>query len=288
MTRWTIGTLALVAILVAGCSEEKAAEKPPRPLRTAVVAFQEIGETIEQTGEIRPRFETAMSFQTDGKLVFRVENGAKVKAGDVVARLDRRTRENGVLTAQAELATAKAERDLAGVNAERNRALFEKNITPQAQVQQTDASLAMAEAKVSAAEASLATAEETLSYTELRADRDGVISAVGSNEGQVVGAGQMVVTLISDAERDAIFDVPERLIQMNPNTPSVAVMLISEPTVTAKGRIREITPSADPATRTYRVKVGLDAEGSAMPFGAAVRGSIILSPQKLAVLPSSA
>lgn len=288
MNRYALSTIMLTAMFLSGCSEEKVSEMPPRPLRTVTAQFQDIGETIQQTGEIRPRFDTAMSFRINGQLIFRVENGAKVKEGDVLAKLDRRTSENGVLTSRAELATAKAELELAQINSERSRNLFDKSVTSKAQMQQADATLATAQAKVSGAEASLANAEETLSYTELRAARDGVISAVGSNEGQVVSAGQMVVTLISDAERDAVFDVPEKIIQMKLNDPSIKVTLISEPSITAEGKIREVTPSADPATRTYRVKVGLNDDGRNMPFGAAVSGAVVLSPKKIVLLPSSA
>lgn len=283
-----LGAVALVAAFLSGCSEEQPTEKPPRPLRTVTVQPQDIGETIEQTGEVRPRSETAMSFRINGQLEFRAENGASVKAGDILAKLDRRASENGVLTARADLATAKAELELAHLNAERGRSLFEKNVGSKAQMEQADATLSTAEAKLAAAEAGLANAEETLSYTELRAAYDGVISAVGSNAGQVVGAGQMVVTLISDAERDAVFDIPVQFMQMNGYDPVVKVALISEPSIAAEGKIREVAPSADPTTRTYRVKVELSAAGKDMPFGAAVRGAVVLSPQKIISVPSSA
>ncbi len=280
--------VALNAALLSSCSEEQTTEKPPRPLRTVTVQPEEIGETVEQTGEVRPRSETAMSFRIGGHLEFRAENGASVKAGDIVAKLDRRAGENDVLTARAHLATAKAELELARLNAERTRALFEKNVGSKVQMEQAEASLSTAAAKLAGAEAGLANAQGMLSYSELRAAYDGVISAVGSNAGQVVGAGQMVVNLISDAERDAVFDIPAQFMQMNGYDPVVRVVLISEPSIAAEGKVREITPSADPSTRTYRVKVGLNAAGKVMPFGAAVRGSVALAQQTMISVPSSA
>ncbi|MBB3613005.1 efflux RND transporter periplasmic adaptor subunit [Rhizobium sp. BK602] len=282
-------TLVTAIMLLSGCSEQdEMAAKAPRPIRSVTAHFQELGETVTQTGEVRPRIETAMSFRLDGQLTYRVENGSTVKAGDVVARLDRTTAQNNLLTAKADVATAKAALDLADVTAQRNRDLFAKSISSRAQMQEAEANLETAGAKVEATAAALANAEEALSYTELRAEHDGIVAATGANEGQVVSAGQMVVTVISDADRDAIFDVPEKLINMKTEPPYVEVGLISNPDVKAKGMVREITPSADPVTRTYRVKVALDAAAKEMPFGAAVIGSLVLSPQKLMELPASA
>lgn len=283
-----VGLLSLGAAILAGCSDESEAQRPARPLRAVEVQFQEAGETVEQTGEVRPRLETAMSFRLHGQVEFRVENGSLVKAGDVLAKLERGPSINGVLAARADLTTANAELEFAGLNAERTRNLFQKNTASKAQLQQADATRSTAEAKLAAAQAGLASAEQTLSYTELRAPYDGVISAVGSNQGQVVSAGQMVVTLISETERDAVFDIPAQLLQLKENVPTVSVSLVSDPSVTAKGAIREVTPSADPATRTYRLKIGLDASGRNMPFGAAVRGKVVLSPKQVISIPSSA
>lgn len=290
MMKMTLSATAVTAfMLLSGCSDhEEVAAKVPRPIRSVIVHFQELGETVMQTGEVKPRIETAMSFRLDGQLTYRVENGSTVTAGDVVARLDRTTAQNNLLTAQADVATAKAALNLGEATAQRNRDLFAKNITSRAQMQEADANLETAKAKVEVATAALANSEEGLSYTELRAEHDGIISAVGANQGQVVSAGQMVVTLISSAERDAVFDVPEKLINMKPEPPYVEISLISNPDVKAKGVVREITPSADPVTRTYRVKVALDAAAKEMPFGAAVIGSLVLSPQQLVELPASA
>lgn len=288
MNKTVFAVAALAAALLAGCSDEQAADKAPRPVRTVAAHIQDAGETIVQTGEVKPRTETPMSFRLNGQLIFRAEVGVTVKSGDTIAKLDRRPGENGVLSARADLATAEADLELAKVNAERNRNLFEKNITSKAQMQQADAALATSTAKLQAAQAALANAEEALSYTELKAAQDGVISVVSANEGQVVSAGQAVVTVISDAARDAVFDVPEKLVGMDLGDPVVEIALLSDPSVKANGRVREVTPSADAATRTYRIKVALDEAGQKMPFGSAVSGSLVLNAKKLVKLPASA
>ena len=280
--------LAGVFGLLAGCSEAEPEAKAPRPIKSVVAEVRSIGENVSQTGEIRPRYETPLSFRLDGQLTFRVENGTEVKAGDLLASIDKVPSQNNVLTARAELATTQSALEFAKLTAERNRELFSKNAISRAQLQEAEANLQAAQARFEAATTALSTAEETLTYTEVKAPRDGIISAVGANVGQIVQAGQSVVTLISNQDRDAVFDVPERLLNSGSQTTEVLVSLISNPAATATGTVREVTPSADPITRTFRVKVSLDDMGQRMPFGAAVLGTIVLSPKDLVELPASA
>jgi RND family efflux transporter MFP subunit len=280
--------LAGVLGLLAGCSEAEPEAKAPRPIKSVVAEVRSIGETVSQTGEIRPRYETPLSFRLDGQLTFRVENGIEVKAGELLASIDKVPSQNNVLTARAELATAQSALEFARLTAERNRELFSKNVISRAQLQEAEANLQTAEARFEAATTALSTAEETLTYTEIKAPRNGIVSAVGANIGQVVQASQQVVTIISNQDRDAVFDVPEHMLNVGAETTKVTVSLISNPAATAIGTVREVTPSADPITRTFRVKVSLDAQGQRMPFGAAVLGTIVLSPKDLVELPASA
>ncbi|MER8386998.1 efflux RND transporter periplasmic adaptor subunit [Mesorhizobium sp. M1380] len=226
MRKIMLGVVLLAAMLSA-CSEEPTATAEVRPIRSAVAEAKDLGENIMQTGEVRPRLETAMSFRLNGQLTYRVETGSTVRAGDIVAALDKTPSNNNLLTATAEQASAKSAVALAKRTAERSQDLFAKNVASKAQMQETQASLEAAQARLEVAAATLASAKETLSYTELKAQRDGIISSVAANEGQVVNAGQVVVTLISKEERDAVFDIPERLLALKSSDPVVDVSLIS-------------------------------------------------------------
>ena len=137
--------------------------------------------------------------------------------------------------------------------------------------------LETAQAQVDAAQAQLRIAQDQLSYTVLSADAPGAVTAVGAEPGEVVHAGQMIVQLARQGGRDAVFDVPEQLIRTGPRDPVVEIALTNDPTVRATGRVREVSPQADAATRTFQVKVGITDPPEGMRLGSTVTGRIKLS-----------
>ncbi|MVA78238.1 efflux RND transporter periplasmic adaptor subunit [Agrobacterium vitis] len=288
LRRMILCTTGVLAVLLTACSDEASTPKTPRAIKGVTVKSELIGEVFRQTGEIRPRYETPMSFRIDGLVAFRVETGSSVKKDDVLATVEKTPALINVASASAQVDEAKSDLALADVNAARNWNLIAKNAVSRAQVQQSDANLQAAKSKLEVANATLASAQQNLSYTDLKAGRDGVVSGVSINVGQVVTTGQTVLTLSSDTELDAVFDVPEQMLIENLNDSDVEVSLLSNPTLTAKGKVREVTPSADAATRTYRVKVTLDGALGGAPLGAAVAGKVTLSPKRLFKVPASA
>ncbi|MCM2438827.1 efflux RND transporter periplasmic adaptor subunit [Agrobacterium vitis] len=288
LRRMILCTTGVFAVLLSACSDEASTQKTPRAIKAVTVKSELVGEVFRQTGEIRPRYETPMSFRIDGLVAFRVETGSSVKKGDVLATVEKTPALINVASASAQVDEAKSDLALADLTAARNWELIGKNAVSRAQVQQSDANLQAAKSKLEVAAATLASAQQNLSYTDLKAGRDGVVSGVSINVGQVVTTGQTVLTLSSDTELDAVFDVPEQMLIENLNESDVEVSLLSNPTLTAKGKVREVTPSADAATRTYRVKVTLDGALSGAPLGAAVAGKVTLSPKRLFKVPASA
>lgn len=279
----TICTMAL-----SGCSDETTSQVPPKTVRAVTVKSENLGETFSQTGTIQPRYEIPMSFRLDGLLEFRAENGSVVKAGDVVATIEKTPSTINVSSASAQVDAAKSEVALADITAARNWELFPKSAISRAQVQQGDASLLAAKAKLEVASAALDSAKQALSYTDLKAARDGIISGVSVNEGQVVTTGQTVLTLSSNTQLDAVFDVPEQMLSEDLADTDVEVRLISNPALVTKGKVRELTPSANAETRTYRVRVTLEGTIEGAPLGAAVTGKVVLSPKRVFEVPSSA
>jgi membrane fusion protein, multidrug efflux system len=134
----------------------------------------------------------------------------------------------------------------------------------------------------------LKTAHDLVSFTELKADAPGVLTAIGPAAGEVVQAGQMIVRLARKDGRDAVFDVPAQLLRSAPSDPQIAVSLTNDPTVTVRGRVREVAPQANPVTRTFEVKVGLTDPPPAMLLGATVTGRMEMDSTPIIEVPASA
>src|SRR5262249_39013654 len=131
-------------------------------------------------------------------------------------------------------------------------------------------------------------ASENLGYTDLRADADGVITAIGADPGQVVSAGQMVVRLAQPGEREAVFNVAEATFKNPPKNPTVEVKLVSNPEITTEGKVRYVSPQADPTTRTFTVRLALPPAPPQMRLGANVVGSVTVNEGQTITIPGSA
>lgn len=281
----------LSAAFLSGCDSVDDAPVPPpvRPVKTQLVMPAMNREPVSLTGEIRPHEETVLGFRLDGRVLNRLMDvGASVKRGDVIATLDARDSENQLRSAQADLASAASAERLAKSNFSRMKTLAPGGAIARVQLDEAQANWDAAVSRRESAQATVKGAQERLSYTQLTAAQDGVITTVSVNPGQVVSAGQEVVRLASLDGRDAVFDVPERLV--NPSLPSrvIRVSLLSEPSVQAEGRVRDISPQADPVTRTFRVRVTLTSPPAAMVLGASVNGAIQQSGTAVIELPASA
>lgn len=280
---------ALLVCLLAACEEKTAAPEPPRPVRTVVAERIDERQTMTQTGTVTPRVETDVSFQVSGRLLRRVVDvGARIGKGDLIASIDPSDIANEVKAAEADVASSAAAQAIAQSNLERQRWLFDRQIVAKVSVESAESDWKAAVAKHDAATAALASARNKLGYADLRASLSGVVTAVGANAGQVVGAGQMVVRIASDSEKDATFDVAESVINSIPPDVEVRVSLLSDPGVSTKGRVREISPSADDATRSYRIKVGLADAPEEMSLGATVTGAITAPGVPAITLPAAA
>ena len=132
------------------------------------------------------------------------------------------------------------------------------------------------------------TAREQQSYTVLSANSPGAVTATGAEPGEVVRAGQTIVQLARQGGRDAVFDVPEQLIRNNPPDTQVDIALTNDPQVKATGRVREVSPQADAATRTFQVKVGITDPPAAMKLGDTVVGRVRLTAPPGVEVPASA
>ena len=287
----------LTALVVAGCSlavlscqpaEEPAAE-PVRPVRTVTIGEQAQGETISLTGHIHAEEEVNLSFRTGGRMISRSVNvGDTVRAGQVVARLEEEPSRNALIAAQANLVSARGQLTRSRNDYERQRSLLDRGFTTFVRYDQALQELLAAQAQVDAAQAQLNKAQDDVGFTRMISDQAGAITAVGAEPGEVVQAGQMIVQVAHQGGRDAVFEVPERVIRITPPDALVTVALASDSTVQTTGRVREVSPQANPVTRTFRIRIGLTNVPAAMRLGSTVIGTVQLAEAAGTQIPASA
>ena len=236
-----------------------------------VTAKAEHAGLLNFAGSVQPRISTNLAFRTLGQVITRnVQVGDIVKQGDVLMELDPLALQFALRGAKADLRSANAQFDNAQAVEKRKQILVSSNSTSQAELDLAQQGLISAQANVDKAQASLDKVEQQLGYATLKADFDGVITASTADVGQTVAAGMTVLTLARLDQRDAIVDVPQALLAPVKSTPEIDVDLQLDPKVTARGTLREISPQADPTTRTYRIKIAIDSAPEAFRLGSVV------------------
>ena len=284
-----IAASALIVLALAGCDKKTAEIIQPRPVRTVTVERWAEGETVSLTGQIRAKDEANLAFRIDGRMLERrVDLGDEVKQGQIIAVLDPSNESYALRTAEANLTSVQAIQVQAQLTYGRKKALVAKGWVPQAEFDAARQALDTVNAQVQAAQAQVRIAQDALSYTVLFGDGPGYVTEVGAQPGEVVKAGQMVVHIARDGPRDAVFGVPEEIMRTGPRDPLVRIALTNNPDIKATGRVREVSPQANPTTRTYEVKVGIIDPPPAMALGATVTGSITLAAPSGVEVPPSA
>lgn len=266
----------LAAILLAVLASPAAAQEPARlPPVVAVetVRIVPFAQEVSFTGAVAAAVVNDLSFRTGGRVLERlVETGDAVKAGQAVARLDRREQEADMRGAQAGLDAAEAQLSLARSGFERQEALFGQGVVTRRALDDATQALRVAEADVQVAQARLANAKEALGHTELRAEADGIVLSHAIEPGQIVQATQSVVRVALSGGRDAVFNIDEAFMAEH-RSRDVLLALVSDRTVTAGGNIREISPVVDRTSGTIRVKVAIVDTPDAFTLGAPVVGT---------------
>lgn len=250
----------LLLFLLAGCGKEEPRTEEVRPVRAIQLAAGSGGERVEFSGDVRPRYESRLGFRVGGKIVERrVDVGANVKDGQVLMRLDPQDLRLAEAQARATLRAAETERDLAQADYKRHQNLRAQNFVSQAVLDAKQAALRAAQANVDAARAGFRGQSNQAGYANLESDADGVVTAVDAEVGQVVAAGAPVVRVARTDEKEVVIGIPEDRVEALRQASNVNVRLWAKRAEAIPGKIREVSPVADPATRTYTVKVSIPA-----------------------------
>src|ERR1700682_4714170 len=264
-----------VTLLIAACGKEQPKKVEIRPVRVTSVQHAPSGDTISLTGQIQAKDQVNLAFRIGGRLQERnVTVGDPVAPGQIVARIDPQDYQNALRSAEADLASAQAVLANSQGTEGRQSELLSKGFATRVQYDQAEQQLKTAQAQVESAQARLQNARDNLTYTDLKSDVAGSVTAKGAEPGEVVAAGRMILQVARQGDRYAVFNVPSQLIRQSPKDPEVTVSLLDDPTIVATGRVREVAPQADAATGTYVVKVALDHPPDAMRLGATIVGQV--------------
>ena len=276
------------ALLLGGC---KAGDPPAAAQR--IVLVQPVASTEANagiyTGEIRARYEFDLAFRVAGKLAARlVDAGAEIKAGQPLAKLDPADLELAASAARAQLAAA--ESDFATARAERERyaGLLGKKFVSQAAFEAKENTFNSAQARLDQARSQARISGNQASYGTLSSEFPAVVTAVLADAGQVLGAGQPVFRLARPEEKEVLIAVPESRLGELRAAKTLAVNLWAEPKINMRGELRELSPAADPATRTYAARIRIHNPPPEVRLGMTARVALNTSGESSLLVPLAA
>jgi RND family efflux transporter MFP subunit len=252
--------LTLVLALLAACSKEAPPPEDVRPVRAMQLAAGGAQTRTEFSGDVRPRYESRLGFRVAGKISARkVDVGATVRRGTLLMQLDPQDLRLGQAQATANLRAAQTNAELARAELKRYQDLRAQNFVSQAVLDQKIAAARSSQASVEAARALSSEQANQTGYANLESDTDGVVTGIDAEVGQVVAPGTPVVRVARTDEKEVVIGVPEDQVDELRKVHEVKVRLWADPNRSIAGKIREVAPVADSATRTYTVKVSIPA-----------------------------
>jgi membrane fusion protein, multidrug efflux system len=266
-----LSSFGLICTLLSGCHRDQAQRgksEPAPPVHVATVEPMDQAARYTYAGEVSPRAETVLSFRVGGKLMTRsVEVGSLVKRGTEIAKLDPLDMRLQTDATNAQLQAAQADRAQAQTELERYRTLLEKKAIGQAEFDRRSNTLTVAAARENELKSRLLSMQNQVLYTVLKADDAGVITAVEVERGQNVSAGQAIARVARIDDAEAVISMPENRLNELKLAKEVSVSLWANPGKRYSGAVREISPLADPATRTYRAKITIHQPDENVRFG---------------------
>ncbi len=259
--------LALLTLL-AGCDKPVPSAQTPRPALVMVVGTKAVANPMALVGEVRPRYESSQGFRIDGKIIERkVDVGMPVKKDQVIARLDAADTHLSATAALADVQAAEADHALAVAEVMRQRQLFAKKFISASALDIREAELKKANARLAQVKAQANISGNQSQYTSLTADRDGVVTMIHAEPGQVIKVGEVVVKIADTKETDVLVNVPESRIAEIKLNGAVTIKMWADRQKSYTGLVREIAPAADSVTRVFNVRVTITDADEAVKLG---------------------
>ncbi|WP_236181369.1 MULTISPECIES: efflux RND transporter periplasmic adaptor subunit [Pseudomonas] len=281
--------LLSIGLVLAACSKSEPPAEPVRPVLSVKVEALSEENLGRFAGSIQARYESNTGFRVGGRIASRnVDVGTEVQKGTLLATLDPTDQQNQLRSAQGDLARVQAQLINAQANARRQQALFDRGVGAQAQLDIAMTDLKTTQASLDQARAAVNQSKDQLDYTQLRSDHKAVVTAWNAEAGQVVTAGQQVVTLAQPDIKEAVIDLPDTLVD---EIPSDVVFLVAgqlDPSINTTATLREIEPQAQSATRTRRARLTLANTPDGFRLGTAISVTLSSAIKPRIELPATA
>jgi membrane fusion protein, multidrug efflux system len=262
--------------LLAACSKPPEKVEDIRPVRVIVLNPANADVTSEFPGAVQARYESQLGFRVGGKIIARqVDVGTVVKRGQVLMRLDPKDLQLAQAQAVAAVTSAASNRDTAKADYKRYQELRDKNFVSQAVLDAKDTTFKAAQATFDQAEAAFKGQLNQTAYATLESDVDGVVTAINAEAGQVVAAGTPVVSVARQGAKEVVVGAPENQVDNLRHSSDVQVRLWADPKQVIRGTVREVSPIADPVTRTYAIKIAIPDDTPNVKLGMTAYASFI-------------
>ena len=281
--------LIVMSSMLLACEKPVEPPPPPRPALIVTAGENGMGTAMALVGEIRPRYESAQGFRIAGKIIERrVETGSAVRRGQLLARLDAADTGLSAQAAEADVRSAEADNALASAELERQRQLYAKKFISKSALDIREAQYKTSLARLEQAKAQAAVSGNQSRYTALLADRDGIVTDIHAEPGQVVSAGEVIAHIADLKQMEAAIAVPESRMQGIKVGASALVRLWVSREKSYRGIIREVAPAADAATRTFQVRVSILQPDDGVRLGMTVGVKFTAEEETALLLPTTA
>ena len=281
--------MGLTGLLLSACSKEEPPPEPVRPVLSVEVRSEDQQSLGRFAGNIAARYESTLGFRVSGRIAQRsVDVGTQVKKGDLLAVLDPTDQQNQVRSTQGDLARVEAQLINAQANARRQQELFDRGVGAQAALDVAVTDLKTTQSSFDQSKAAMQQAKDQLSYSQLRTDHDAVVTDWKAEAGQVVSAGEQVVTLARPDIKEAVIDLPSALADPLPKDLVFKVASQLEPQISTTATLRELEPQAESSTRTRRARLTLADTPPAFRLGTAISVSLSSAITPRIQLPATA
>lgn len=273
----------VATLVLAACQP---AETPKAPVPLVMVQAATLAPNAENiySGEIRARHEFDAAFRVGGKIATRlVDVGAEIAAGQALAKLDPADLELSASAARAQLAAAESDFSTARAERERYAGLVKQNFVSSAAFEAKDNAFNSAKARLAQAQSQAKISGNQAAYGTLSSAQPAIVTAVLADAGQVVNAGQPVLRLARPEAKEVAIAVPENRLAALNSAQSITVNLWADPKIVMSGRVREVAPAADVATRTFLVRIALIDPPAEVRLGMTARVLLAATPSSAGV-----